>query len=160
MSFTPGINANKINKMLDKYDDKYENIEEIQKIIFNDEFFENQEDKDTNILIASALTKIMAFCANKYYSKDGCSKDCPIDCIFTDDHRFDRGCKCTLCVKSLNKDYDKNMTRENAYKAFYSIFCNLEDECDSKCHICRCPFYMATGVFKCDEQIGNAIIYD
>ena len=156
MSFTPRINANKINRILSKYNDE----EEIKKIIFSDEFFENREDKDTNIFIVSALSRIMAFCANKYYSKNECSKECPVDCVLTNDHQLDRDFRCTLCVKSLGKDYDKNMTREKAYKAFHSIFFNLEDECGSKCHICRCPFYMATGVYKCEAQLGGANIYD
>lgn len=156
MSFTPGIDSNKINRMLDKYD----NDEEIKKIIFSDEFFESKEDKETNIFIASALVKIMAFCADNYYGKDQCSKSCPVDCVLTENHHYDRIFRCTLCEKSSGKDYDKNMTREKVYKAFYSIFFNLEDECCPKCHICRCPFYIATGAFTCEEQLQGGIIYD
>lgn len=156
MSFTPNINGYVIDDIIED-----NNIQDtIDKYIFDDIFFESQEDKDTVLFTLEIMNKILAFCAKNYYKKDGCDTDnCPV-C-----KEFSGICgtyKCDLCKKNRNKSCDANMTNEKASKIWSNLIDTLSSTvCKFKCRSCRCPFYVATGLANssCYTQYTD-IIYD
>ena len=156
MSFTPEINADIINDIIED-NDIWDTMEDH---IFDDVFFESQEDKDTVLFVLEIMNKVLAFCAQNYYSKDGCDTDnCPVNRVFSSS--FGKY-KCDLCKKNRNKSCDKNMTNEKALKIWSNLMRTLiSTVCKLRCHTCRCPFYVATGLknSSCYTQYTD-IIYD
>lgn len=156
MSFTPNINGYMIDDIIEDND----MLDTIDEHIFDDIFFESQEDKDAVLFVVEIMNKILAFCAQNYYGEDGCDTDsCPV-C-----KEFSGICgtyKCNLCKKNRNKPCDTKMTNEKASRIWANLIDTLSSTvCEFKCHKCRCPFYVATGLEDdmCFTQYTD-IIYD